>query len=71
MVVLGVAVRFFAAQLAIAVVVAPVTVKAGAGCFGTFLQQLIIVGCVSLIVSGGGPLCLPRLWRRSGRQAGG
>jgi len=60
MLIVGVATRFAAAALAIAMVVALVTVKAQAGYFGTYLQQVILAGCVSLIIGAGGAACLLR-----------
>ena len=68
--VVGVATRFIAIQLAIAMTVAMLTVKADAGYLGTYLQQLIIAACACLTIAGGGRLRLSQLWSGPARVAG-
>jgi putative oxidoreductase len=66
MLVLGLAPRVAAAAIGIIMVGAMVTVHADAGFVGTHLQQVVLAGCVTLFMAGGGELGLQRSRPRSG-----
>ncbi len=56
----GLAPRLGAAAIAIIMVGALVTVHAQDGFFNTHVQQLILAGCITLIIGGGGEIGLQR-----------
>jgi len=58
--VVGVAPRLAALGIAIAMVVALLTVKRGEGYFGTYFQQLILAASVSVMIAGSGALSIMR-----------
>ena len=58
--VVGVAPRLAALGIAIAIVVALLTVKRGEGYFGTYFQQLILAASVSVMIAGSGALSIMR-----------
>jgi putative oxidoreductase len=70
MVFLGAGTRLGASAQAIAMVVALVTMGPKGGYFKTLTPQAVLAGCLCLVISGGGALCLSRLWsRRQGTSA--
>ncbi len=60
MLIVGLAPRVAAIAIAVTMIVAMFTAHRGGGFLGTHLQQMIIAGCVTVLIAGSGALSLQR-----------